>query len=397
MAGRSKTTLRVLGPPDGLIEPIRRRAEADLGFSVLFEPKDGLELQQRAVMNPDAFDVLDHWSMSVELAWTARAIQPIDTARITRWHDLLGPGSGASFLDHISRGRGSAPGRMLFVQPDGGLSSSQTERISMLPTVHNMDSFGYSAALRGNVFETDAQESWSWLLDPRCRGRVALTSHAPIGIVEAALAARASGALTFDDIGNLTAEEIDSLIELLISFKRRGHFKGFWEYTQDAVQLMDRRGAAIGSIWAQGILALRAIGSDVVYAVPKEGYRGWLDGLCISSRASGASLDAAYDFLNWWLSGWPGSFMARIGSYMSLPMTVKPYLSEAEWDFWYGGKAAAVPLNDNDGRRIIRQGEMREGGSYESRMSKVAVWISFMDEHNYLTRRWSEFMSAFTR
>jgi putative spermidine/putrescine transport system substrate-binding protein len=29
-----------------------------------------------------------------------------------------------------------------------------------------------------------------------------------------------------------------------------------------------------------------------------------------------------------------------------------------------------------------------------SRMGRIAVWDSVMDEHNYLVRRWTEFMRA---
>ena len=29
--------------------------------------------------------------------------------------------------------------------------------------------------------------------------------------------------------------------------------------------------------------------------------------------------DAAYDYMNWWLSGWPGAFIAKQGYYISNP------------------------------------------------------------------------------
>jgi hypothetical protein len=37
---------------------------------------------------------------------------------------------------------------------------------------------------------------------------------------------------------------------------------------------------------------------------------------------------------------------------------------------------------------------IRDGGSYEQRMSHIAVWNSVMDEHNYLVRRWQDFLRA---
>jgi putative spermidine/putrescine transport system substrate-binding protein len=43
---------------------------------------------------------------------------------------------------------------------------------------------------------------------------------------------------------------------------------------------------------------------------------------------------------------------------------------------------------------IDRKGEVCDGGSYQERMSRIAVWNSVMDEHNYLVRRWNEFLAA---
>ncbi|PHS04634.1 MAG: hypothetical protein COA78_16340, partial [Blastopirellula sp.] len=81
-----------------------------------------------------------------------------------------------------------------------------------------------------------------------------------------------------------------------------------------------------------------------------------------------------------------------------------PYFYEAqhmmgrvEWDYWYNGKQASEDIQNNGGIVIVQKGELREGGSYLDRMSKVTVWNSFMDEHNYLTRKWNEFMSALTK
>ena len=41
-----------------------------------------------------------------------------------------------------------------------------------------------------------------------------------------------------------------------------------------------------------------------------------------------------------------------------------------------------------------KAGVKRDGGSYDERMGKIAVWNSVMDEDRYLTRRWNEFISA---
>ncbi|WP_180096077.1 hypothetical protein [Vreelandella sedimenti] len=58
---------------------------------------------------------------------------------------------------------------------------------------------------------------------------------------------------------------------------------------------------------------------QVRMAAPTEGYRAWYGGMSISRHVKGRTLDAAYDYLNWWISGWPGAVMACQGYYISTP------------------------------------------------------------------------------
>ncbi|EHJ94506.1 hypothetical protein [Vreelandella boliviensis] len=73
----------------------------------------------------------------------------------------------------------------------------------------------------------------------------------------------------------------------------------------------------------------------------------------------------------------------------------RPHLSAAEWDFWYVGKSAAKSLPGPDSTSdLIHRGEIRDGGDYQARMSRIAVWNTVMDKHNYWVRCWNDFMSA---
>ena len=58
------------------------------------------------------------------------------------------------------------------------------------------------------------------------------------------------------------------------------------------------------------------------------------------------------------------------------------------------GKPAAKDLADPFGTIIIKKGDVRTGGSYWNRYSKIAVWNSLMDENDYLVKRWTEFLTA---
>ena len=54
----------------------------------------------------------------------------------------------------------------------------------------------------------------------------------------------------------------------------------------------------------------------------------------------------------------------------------------------------ADDLPDPFGTIIIKKGDVRAGGSYWNHYSKIAVWNSLMDENDYLTKRWTEFLNA---
>ena len=50
--------------------------------------------------------------------------------------------------------------------------------------------------------------------------------------------------------------------------------------------------------------------------------------------------------------------------------------------------------HDQQASLVAKQGELRDGGSYETRMSNIAVWNSVMDEHQYLVSKWNEFLAS---
>lgn len=385
--------LRVLGTSVTLLEAIRKRAEEDLGFPIVFDVRDGVAAQQKAVTQPGSYDVYDQWFHSVELMWASGAAQPIHTRRIALWGEVNELAKAGRLKPQARIGQGDAPVNRLYVQPDDTLHSRPSELISMLPVVHNVDSFGYNTDLVLSG-QSQSSESWSWLFDERWRGRVALVNDPAIGLMDAALGAQAAGLASFRNIGNMSLKEIDLLIGILIARKRAGHFRKFWSTIADAEKLMADRKVVIESLWSPTVTALRGRGLAVRNAAPGEGYRAWHGGMCISSQARGGKLDQAYRYLNWWLSGWPGALMARQGYYISVPERVRKYLSPAEWAYWYQGETATADLAGPTGEVVVRAGERRDGGSYWERFSNIAVWNSSMDEHNYLVRRWNELLRA---
>lgn len=385
----NQLTLRVLGTSVTLLEMLRVRAEQDLGIKIEYLLHSVEDAQRIAVMHPESYDIYDQWFHNIDFVWPARAIQPLEIKRLHYWDEVNALAKTGTITGDGIIADGSVPSQRLYVQRDLHLSNQPSDRISMLPLTHNADSFAYHvdrlpAALRHE------EESWGWLLHEALTGQVALQEDAAMGGLDAALAMQGAGLARFANTGNLSLEEIDVLTQALARLNRQGHFAAFWASQEQACELIDNRQVEVQSLWAPIYFRHHFHQRGYKMAHPREGYRAWYGGMSLSRCATGHIKDAAYDYLNWWQSGWPGAVMARQGYYISNPERSRAHLSAAEWDFWYGGKPAAEMLFDAWGAPLIPAGEVRDGGSYAQRMGHIAVWNSVMDEHNYLTRRWQD-------
>jgi putative spermidine/putrescine transport system substrate-binding protein len=364
---------------------LKARAEADLGFEVEFIECDFINTQRRAAVDPQSYDIYDQCFHNLDIVWHWRAIQAIDTRRITQW-DNLGNLTLTGAEDHRPQ-LGDAPLSRLYVQPDGTLSSLPTGKISMLPTFYNFDSF----AVEASDIDVDREvTSWAELLAPRWAGRVALVDEPAIGSFDLALALSSAGRMRFADMGNMTVAEIDALIEHARRLVQSGHLAGFWQRANEPVEGFVRGDLKVASIWSPALVEMKAAGVKVRQAQPQEGYRAWHGGMCLSRHLEGARLDRAYEWLNWYLDGYAGAVVARQGYYMSAPDRVRAHLAPDEWAYWYDGLPAASDLPDATGQTAILKGSVRSGGPLSDRARHIAIWNTTMDEHNYLVRRWTE-------
>ncbi len=390
---RNKTVLRILGTHVTLQEELRQKAMDDLGIELIFEPKGSAAVLQKASISPQSFDLYEQWSNSINVLWRSGAIQAIDKKRLTYWGEINDLTKTGRLTSDANLGAGDAPFKLLHVQDDQTLGSNHTDNLSFLPYVHNVDSFGYNTNVikQGIPYET---ESWGWLLDEKHKGKVAIVNAPTIGLFDLALAAQAKGLMTFNDIGAITKVELDQLFTFMIELKQNKHFSGFWTSVPESVNFMSSNRVVIQSMFSPAVSALNGQNIPVTYAAPKEGYRGWHGVMCLSSSTHGRVKDAAYDYMNWWLSGWPGAFIARQGYYISNPQRTAKYLSNEEWDYWYEGKAAAIDLKGTDNKISVKKGEQRTGGSYIKRFSNVAVWNTVMPTYDYSLQKWYELINA---
>ena len=81
-----------------------------------------------------------------------------------------------------------------------------------------------------------------------------------------------------------------------------------------------------GQARTQSVAAVRVKQIPCTYAPVnmkdgKEGYRGWCNGMGLMKHLSGKKLEAAYEYMNWYMSGWQGAFVSRYGYYSPVPST----------------------------------------------------------------------------
>jgi putative spermidine/putrescine transport system substrate-binding protein len=258
-----------------------------------------------------------------------------------------------------------------------------------MPTIYNADTVGIRNDLIGREIT-----SWAELFNPEFKGKSALVNIPSIGIMDAAMALESSGKVKYVDKGNMTKEEIDQTINALIELKKAGQFRAFWSTFDESVNLMAAGEVVIQSMWSPAVTAVKSRGIQCVYQGLKEGYRGWGLGMGLMRHLEGAKLEAAHEFLNWYLTGWQGAFIARQGYYSSVPSTAKAALSENERGYWYEGKPATEDIKDPYGNVMDKTGASRDGGSFEQRMGNIACWNAVMDEDRYMIQRWNEFVSS---
>ncbi|MDO6719684.1 extracellular solute-binding protein [Psychrosphaera sp. 1_MG-2023] len=391
---RSKpVTLRVLGTHVTLQEELRQQAMRELGINLEFTAMGSAAVLQKAAAAPHSFDLYEQWSDSINVLWHAGSIQPIEIERLKYWNEINPLTKTGKIVPSAKYGAGDSPNKLLYVQQDGSLGKAASSKVSFMPYVHNVDSFGYNTNFI-KPEEAYKTESWGWLLDDANRGRVALVNAPTIGIFDAALAAQAKGLMKFGDIANMTIDEIDTLFSILLEKKRNGQFAGFWTSVPQSVEFMANKRVHIQSMFSPAVSACRGQGVPVRYASPKEGYRAWHGVMCLSAMTNGHVKDAAYDYMNWWLSGYPGAFIARQGYYISNPERSRSLMHRNEWDYWYDGKQSNTQLKGTDGRVSVEAGEIRDGGSYVKRFSNIAVWNTVMDNYDYSLDRWFELLNA---
>ena len=384
-------TLRQFGTGVSNLNDVALKVKEDLGFTLEMTALDSDSVTQRAATQPNSFDIADIEYWICKKVWPTGNLQAMDTSKITNYEKIAGIFRSGKLTPDSVIAQGTAPHSVGFVEGPGGTEfvDSESGWMTLIPTIYNADTLGIRPDLIGRPIET-----WAELLNPEFKGKASILDISSIGIMDMAMVCEAMGEITYADKGNMTKEEIDKTIGIFMEAKKNGQFRAFWKSFDESVNLMASGEVVIQSMWSPAITAVRSRGIDCVYQPLKEGYRSWGGGLGLSANLSGLELDAAYEYINWYLSGWVGGYLMRQGYYSAVPETSKAFMSEDEWGYWYEGKPATGDITSPTGDKLAGAGDVRDGGSYIDRMGKVACWNAVMDENEYMVRKWNEFIAA---
>ena len=384
-------TLRQFGTGVSNLNAIAEKCKEDLGITLEMTATDSDAAAQRAVTQPDSYDIADIEYWILKKVFPTGVIQPMDTSRLTYYDKIVPLFKTGKLLPDSVIAQGTAPHTVGFVESADSkeFAKGETGWFTMVPTIYNADTLGIRPDLVGRDITT-----WADIMDPAFKGKTAIINVPSIGIMDAAMIMEAMGNITYGDKGNMTTAEIDATIDFLIKAKQDGQFRAFWKSFDESVNLMSSGEVVIQSMWSPAVAAVRSKGIACKYQPLKEGYRSWGGGLGLAAHLQGAQLDAAYEYINWYTSGWVGGYLNRQGYYSAAMETAKEYMSEDEWGYWIEGKPAVGEIKAPDGTVMEKAGAVRDGGSFEERMGKVACWNSVMDEDRYMVRRWNEFIAA---
>jgi putative spermidine/putrescine transport system substrate-binding protein len=384
-------TLRQFGTGVSNLNEVAAKVSEDLGFTLEMTALDSDSVTQRAATQPKSFDIADIEYWICKKVWGAGNLQAMDTSKIKNYDKIVGIFKSGKLTPESVIAQGTAPHSVGFVDGPNGKSfaSSETGWMTLIPTIYNADTLGIRPDLIGRPIST-----WAELLNPEFKGKASILDISSIGIMDAAMVCESMGEVTYGDKGNMTKEEIDKTMAIFTDAKKAGQFRAFWKSFDESVNLMASGEVVIQSMWSPAITAVRSKGIPCVYQPLKEGYRSWGGGLGLSANLSGLELEAAYEYINWYLDGWVGGFLMRQGYYSAVPSTSKNYMSEDEWGFWFEGKPAQGDIKNPFGKVMEKAGTIRDGGSFYDRMGAVACWNAVMDENKYMVRKWNEFIAA---
>ncbi|MET0172058.1 MAG: extracellular solute-binding protein, partial [Agrobacterium vaccinii] len=199
-------TLRQFGTGVSNLNAIAEKCQADLGITLEMTATDSDAAAQRAVTQPNSYDIADIEYWILKKVYPAGVIQPMEIKKL-KYYDKIVPlfKNGKLTPDSVIA-QGTAPHTVGFVEKPGDkkFAKGETDYFTMVPTIYNADTLGIRPDLVGREIT-----SWADIMDPAFKGKASILNIPSIGIMDAAMIMEAMGNVKYADKGNMTKEEID--------------------------------------------------------------------------------------------------------------------------------------------------------------------------------------------
>ena len=313
--------------------------------------------------------------------WNAGLLQAIPVEKVKPWKDARDLYTSDQALGH---------------DPDTGwplaeiwVDPSTQKEFKLVPQFFNCDSIGYRMDLIGGDID-----SWGALVDPKYKGKVGIFNDSLLTPGWCAGFMKKAGLAKIEKTGNMTHEEVDTVIEFMIERKKDGQFRAIWEDYGQCVNLLASGEIWLADAWNPVVEDVKKQGVVCKYATPKEGFTAWFHGVAVAKDTP--NLDAAIDYVNFCLEGWWGAQVAPQG-YYSPTTSCETYLKTSkktdpegefnDYDWWYNGGASEDP---KPGWPI----RGRDTGSFAKRWSNIMHWMVWPDDPDYYAERWNDFLAA---
>ena len=386
-------TLNHTGMSYSTIIDIARQASQDLGFKVEMSVVDHPGLTNRMVNDPNSIDIADSEIWQTKVYVPQGVTQAVDSTRSR----TVGQGDAALHGGQVRRQGSLARGRFARIEfmyrdaADGTtFHDGQTEWATFLPGVYNADTLGIRPDLVGRddhkmgrpvVARLQGQGGDPEHPDDRHHGRDhgdRVRRHREIRRQGQPDAGRADQ----DDRQADRAEEGGPFPGAVEHLRRVGEPDG------------RRRGGDPVDVVAGGDRGAARKGIKCVYQPLKEGYRGWGNGLALMGHLEGMKLDAAYEYLNWYISGWVGGFIAKQGYYIVDAGDGQEVPDRERVGLLLRGQAGDRRHHQPDRREDQLRRRHPRRRLLRGALLQGRVWNNLMDQAEFLFAKWNEFNAA---
>ena len=374
------------------VADIAKKAKEDLGINIEYVPVTTDDVAKRIITQPNSFDIVDSEYFSLKKLMPSGNLLGMDAKKIKLADKITPVFTKGEVAGKKIGDQGTAPNKVFYLEGQNAkkFAASPTEWITLIPTTYNADTLG----IRPDLIKRPI-ESWTELLNPEFKGKASILNIPSIGIMDAAMVIEATGKHKYADKGNMTKDEIDLTITMLIEAKKAGPVPRLLEGFQRERQPdgLGRDGDPVHVVAGrdQGALA------RACPACTSRSRRATAPGPPASACRRPSTARSSTRPTSSSTGSCPAGPAPTSTARATTPRCSRP--RRRTWSPTSGptGWKASPPRRTSRRRtaRIMEKaGAVRDGGSYDARMGSVACWNAIMDENDYMVRKWNEFIAA---